>query len=251
MFVPYVEGIRASLKETKPALVIMDNFKGQCTEEVDDVLKQNDVLVCRLPPNTTDRLQLMDLSVNKPAKDFLKRKFEQWYVEEINNQLQSEDVEMSTLQPIDLAMPVMKELGAEWLVEMADYIADNPQFIVNGFIRSGITAMIMMLSTVVVDICILACEQLADIINELPNFTEWRMLGLRLGLISGQLDIIEVDYRYAGERLHQVLLKWLRRCYNQDKYGPPTWSRLADAIEQINPALCVSIHTKHCTPVPL
>ena len=76
----------------------------------------------------------MDLSVNKPAKDFLKRKFEQWYAEEINNQLQGEDLEMSTLQPIDLAMPLMKELGAEWLVEMADYIADNPQFIVNGFI---------------------------------------------------------------------------------------------------------------------
>ena len=35
-------------------------------------------------------------------------------------------------------MPVLKEVGAEWLVEMADYISDNPQFIVNGFVRSGI-----------------------------------------------------------------------------------------------------------------
>ena len=84
----------------------------------------------------------MDLLVNKPAKDFLKKKFEQWYMyaEKINNQLQGEDVEMAILQPIDLAMPVMNKLGAKWLLEMADYmyIADSPQFIVNGFIQSGI-----------------------------------------------------------------------------------------------------------------
>ena len=37
------------------------------------------------------------------------------------------------------SMPVMKELGAQWLVEMATHIADNPQFIVNGLIQFGIT----------------------------------------------------------------------------------------------------------------
>ena len=37
-------------------------------------------------------------------------------------------------------MPVLKELGAKWLVEMANFVADNPQFIVNGFVRAGITA---------------------------------------------------------------------------------------------------------------
>ena len=33
----------------------------------------------------------------------------------------------------------MRELNARWLVEMAEYISDNPQFIVNGFIRAGIS----------------------------------------------------------------------------------------------------------------
>ena len=37
-------------------------------------------------------------------------------------------------------MGVMKEAGAKWLVEMAEYISDNPLIIVNGFIRSGITS---------------------------------------------------------------------------------------------------------------
>ena len=36
-------------------------------------------------------------------------------------------------------MTVLKEVGAKWLVEMAEHFEENPQIIVNGFIRSGIT----------------------------------------------------------------------------------------------------------------
>ena len=36
----------------------------------------------------------------------------------------------------------MKELSAKWLVEMADYIADNPQFVVNGFRCAGISGVL-------------------------------------------------------------------------------------------------------------
>ena len=42
------------------------------------------------------------------------------------------------MQEINLGLPVLKEVGAKWLVNMAEYIAENPQFIVNGFIQSGI-----------------------------------------------------------------------------------------------------------------
>ena len=53
-----------------PALVILDNFKGQVTRRITDHLEAHNIHVCLLPPNTTDLLQPMDLSVNKPAKDF-------------------------------------------------------------------------------------------------------------------------------------------------------------------------------------
>ena len=36
-------------------------------------------------------------------------------------------------------MASVKELSAMWLVEMSEYIANNPQFIVSGFRRSGIS----------------------------------------------------------------------------------------------------------------
>jgi len=42
------------------------------------------------------------------------------------------------LQPIDLSLPALRELGAKWITEMAGYFANNPDIIVKGFIKSGI-----------------------------------------------------------------------------------------------------------------
>ena len=139
---PYVESIRCLLGDRKPALVIIDNFKGQVTPSVNALLEDHDIHVCLLPPNTTDVLQPMDISVNKPAKDFLKAKFQEWYSTQVMEQLEGQDcdnIEATEIQPIDLRMSVLKEVGAQWLVEMAKYFEENPQLIVNGFIRAGIT----------------------------------------------------------------------------------------------------------------
>ena len=43
------------------------------------------------------------------------------------------------LQPVDMGLPIMRELGAKWIEEMVKYISDNPQFVVRGFICSGIS----------------------------------------------------------------------------------------------------------------
>ena len=48
-----------------------------------------------------------------------------------------DDILAADIQPIDLSMQVVKKIRAEWLVDTAEYILDNPQFIVNGFIRFG------------------------------------------------------------------------------------------------------------------
>ena len=37
-----------------------------------------------------------------------------------------------------ISLPVIKELGTKWMVETAEYISENPQFITNGFIQAGI-----------------------------------------------------------------------------------------------------------------
>ena len=120
IIVPYVKSTRGSFEDDTPALVIIDNFKGQITSSVTDLLGSNNIHVCLLPPNTTDPLQPMD---SKPVKDFLKRHFEDWYSQQVAKQFEGRDIESTDLQPISLSLPVLKELGAKWMVEMAEYFA--------------------------------------------------------------------------------------------------------------------------------
>ena len=138
VFVPYVEQIRQLFNEDKPAVIIMDNFKGQITEAMIELLERHRIHTCLIPANATDRLQPMDISVNKPAKSFLKKQFEMWYSDQVTQQMEGQDIETVAVEPVDLSMGTMKELGAKWLVDMANYISDNPQFIVNSFIHAGI-----------------------------------------------------------------------------------------------------------------
>ena len=145
IILPYVEKVREKVGAEKAALVIMDNFKGQTTTKITNRLEENNILISWLPPNMTDRLQPMDISVNKPAKEYLKKEFEDWYSEQVMQQLDGkdmDDLESTKIQPINLGMPILKEVSAKWLVGMVEYITSNPQFIVNGFICCGISSAI-------------------------------------------------------------------------------------------------------------
>lgn len=72
---PFVEQMREFLGEEKAAVVIMNNFKGQVTERKTELMESHEIHTCMIPPNTTDRLQPMDVAVNKPAKAFSSRSF--------------------------------------------------------------------------------------------------------------------------------------------------------------------------------
>ena len=85
------------------ALLIFDNFKGQCTETLLKLLDENNVSVVLIPPNCTDRLQPLDVSVNKSAKEVLRRKFHAWYAENICAQLEGK----LPKQQVDLRLNVV------------------------------------------------------------------------------------------------------------------------------------------------
>ena len=61
--------------------------------EITNRLKENITLVSYLPSNTTDRLQPMDISINKPAKECLKKKYDDWYAEMVVQQLYGKDMD--------------------------------------------------------------------------------------------------------------------------------------------------------------
>jgi len=74
---PYIEKKRMELKlnADHPALVIFDRFRGQCTQRIFDLLEAKQVRLVVVPANCTDRLQPLDVSVNKAAKEFLRSQF--------------------------------------------------------------------------------------------------------------------------------------------------------------------------------
>ena len=116
ILVPYVEDKRAKLKlsDNHRALAIADKFKGQCTPDVIALLETHNIDIIFVPPNCTDRLQPMDLSINKSAKDFLKQQFQLWYSNEVY--LQKE--RSGQLEPISFPMTTMKPLGVDRVLQL-------------------------------------------------------------------------------------------------------------------------------------
>ena len=72
IIVPYVMEKRKQLQlgEYHPALVIFDVYSGQSGDFVSDALEENKILIVSVRGKCIDRLQPLDLSVNKPAKVF-------------------------------------------------------------------------------------------------------------------------------------------------------------------------------------
>ena len=135
IIIPYVQKERISLGLSCDhcALVLFDVFKGQCMSKALTKLEDNNILYVTVLNNCTDRLQPLHLLVNKPAKDFLWSKFQQWYGTEIRQQL-----DKGMTEEVDVRMSVMKPLAAQWVVELHLYLAAPPAIIINGFRSSGI-----------------------------------------------------------------------------------------------------------------
>lgn len=139
IIIPYVDKIKDELDLPlgKKALVIFDCFRGQLSAEFLELLKSNRLVYVCVPPNCTDLLQPMDLSVNKPAKDFLKSKFQQFYADEVSKQFDTNTENIKEVT-VDLSLTRLKPLGAMWLVQLYDYLKSNKQIIKHGFDKAGI-----------------------------------------------------------------------------------------------------------------
>ena len=128
-----------NLDETHPALVLFDCFKGQTTEDVQKQLSENNIYSIQIPPNCTDKLQLMDISINKPMKDELRSRFHKWYSNEVMRQMK--DVPIEEVK-INVHLTSIKGLSASWIISSWQAISSRPTIAINGFQHAGITAAV-------------------------------------------------------------------------------------------------------------
>ena len=91
IIVPFLNEKRTALKlnRSHPALAIFDYFHGQTTPDFYSPLKQYNIIPILIPANCTDKLQSLDVSLNKPLKDEVKKRFQAWYANEIQEQLKT------------------------------------------------------------------------------------------------------------------------------------------------------------------
>ena len=137
IILPFITRKRQALEldDTHPALVIFDCFRGQTTVDITSLLEQHNIISVQIPANCTDKLQPMDISVNKPVKDMLKARFQSWYASEVKKQLELVPVDQVN---VDVSTTVIKSISASWIVSSWQAIEKQPQIAINGFRKAGL-----------------------------------------------------------------------------------------------------------------
>ena len=143
--IPYIEKQRQELENpNQAALLIMDVFRGQMTEEVTSLLHDNNILLVRVPSNMTHLFQPLDLTVNGHCKAYMKSKFAEWYRKQMENAL----FQGKQVDEIDITfrLTTVKPLHAKWLMEFYNHITSEAgsNIIINGWKASGIYDAIKM-----------------------------------------------------------------------------------------------------------
>lgn len=100
---------------------------------------QKNIVIVKVSSNMTDHMQPLDLSVNRPAKKFLKinTKIGMQTAECIRTQL------AAGLNPenidVDLRLTAIREVRAMWVIALCDYLSNECRdIIVKRFVKAGI-----------------------------------------------------------------------------------------------------------------
>ncbi len=117
VLVPYVKKQRKERRKPKQkALLVLDVFAAHRTKPFLDKLKANNILVVFVPACCTDKLQPLDLTLNKEYKDELKACFHDWYSREVQDMMDrkkeesGEDSESVGEVVVDLRLSTLKPM---------------------------------------------------------------------------------------------------------------------------------------------
>jgi len=84
---PYINKQRSILHSSEPGILIMDNHWSHIDPIIEEPLKELNIIPLYLPPNTTHLYCVLDLSVNKPFKNYYRDEYDGYCVGHISKQL--------------------------------------------------------------------------------------------------------------------------------------------------------------------
>ena len=136
---PYVKEERKTLsKSDQAALVIFDVFRGQITDDVLNLLKENNIKTVFVTANMTNLLQPLDVTISGYGKTFCYKRFNHWYMEQIKEQLDNG----KQIKEVDVKLKLtrLKPLHAELLVELFNHMTtrQGKEIIMSVWTASGI-----------------------------------------------------------------------------------------------------------------
>ena len=90
----------------------------------------------QVPSNCTDKLQPIDMSLNKSLKNALWHSFQTWHAEEVHKQLSS-GVAIDQVK-VDMPSSLVNNKYANWLISAWSELTKRLELVVNGFRKVGI-----------------------------------------------------------------------------------------------------------------
>ena len=61
---------------------------------------------------------------------------------------------------------------------------------------------------------------------------DYKQFGIELGLPLREMDAVRKQHQHdIPQAFTEVLVTWLKQSYNVEKYGPPTWRKLVEAVD--------------------
>ena len=134
---PFLDDKRAALQLNKmhPVLAVFNCSHGQTTPEFSALLQKHNIIQVPVPAYCTDKLQPLDISINKPVKDEVRRRFQSWYAEKVSKQLRTVSIHEVR---VDVSAAAIKSKSLVWFVSAWKSLSTHPTLTINGFKRAGI-----------------------------------------------------------------------------------------------------------------
>ena len=139
VIMPYAKQQRKELglSDDHKCLLIFDVFKGQTTNAHLQFLDENNFVYVFVPPNLTNHFQPLDLNVNSHAKKFLKETFQQWYLQQIQKELDSG----KNIYQVDIEtkLSTKKPIHARWIIRLYNKFRNSDEMVIKAFQVASIT----------------------------------------------------------------------------------------------------------------